>query len=65
MNEEKVKNEILNNNLVASRANLVVSLRKFCESESQHEPCLNYRDCDECDVHKRIEELKEGVLYIN
>lgn len=64
MSEEKIKKEILQNNLIVSRAELVVSLRKFCESESQHEPCLNYHDCDDCDVRKRIEELKQDVIYL-
>jgi hypothetical protein len=50
--------ETMQNNLMTSRANLVVALRQFCNSETDHEPCLNYRDCDECHIREKIDKLK-------
>jgi len=40
-----------------------LALEKFCDSVCNHEPCLNYRDCDECDVKRKREELKEEIMY--
>ena len=56
-------NETERNMLAKSRADLVVSLSKFCEVVGEHDPCLNNRHCDECDVRKRIDELKDYVFF--
>ena len=56
-------NETEHNNLVKSRADLYVSLHKFCEIAGEHDPCINSRRCDECDVHKRVEELRDKILF--
>lgn len=60
--EEKKEDIILRNKLITSQADLVVSLRKFCQSEGEHDPCLNYKDCYDCAIRKRMEQTKDDLL---
>ena len=59
----KPENEIEKNLLTESRARLYVSLIAFCEESGKHDPCLNYKDCDECPVKHRITELADEVSW--
>ncbi len=56
-------NEIEENRLFESRATLYVALMQFCKEASDHDPCLNYRNCDECSVRKRTDELRDQVIF--
>jgi len=56
-------NETEKNLLTESRARLIVALREFCKAESNTEPCLNLWNCDECAIHRRIEDLKFEVMH--
>jgi len=56
--------EINRNLLIESRARLAIALHNFCETFCEHEPCLNLRHCEECDVNHKIEDLKDQVFYL-
>ena len=58
-----VTTETENNRRIESRARLAIALKDFCKAFSEDEPCLNYQDCDECDIERRIKELKEEVMW--
>ena len=52
-----------NNELIRSRAELAVALKKFCETFTNEEPCLNNRHCDECQIRRKIDYLKNAVNW--
>jgi len=56
-------NETEKNLLSESRARLVVALRAFCKEEGNHEPCLNFKRCDECEIESKIKELKDELFW--
>ena len=59
----KPEKEIEKNLLTDSRARLYVSLMAFCKEAGNHDPCLNYKECSECPVTRRLEELVDEVTW--
>jgi hypothetical protein len=55
--------EILKMKELTAKIELYLALEKFCDSVCNHEPCLNFRDCDECSLKQKREELKEEIMY--